>query len=229
VTNVYCDACTHSYQCPHSCPQLCKPWDNSCSAALPTSEDCLYLNIWVPEHAKTDAPIPVLFLVHGGSFITGSASVPTLTGAWLARDAGCVVVMPNYRLSVLGFLAVDEDDGNRGWGDLSAALAWVHEHIAAFSGDVGRITVMGHSAGALSAIVLAHRHPTRVRALVLQSPPALAFTEPRVSQQLAQWMAKSLGCPASSNVSVCLSSVPVRQLLGRSTHCAMLGYLPSYT
>ena len=73
-----------------------------------------------------------------------------------------VLVTTNYRLSTLGFLALDDGktNGNFGIADIIAALDWVNQHISAFGGDPGRITMFGQSAGAGS-----------VRA-ILQSPMA---------------------------------------------------------
>ena len=36
------------------------------------SEDCLYLNIWAPNSTLTGEIKPVLFFVHGGSFVGGN-------------------------------------------------------------------------------------------------------------------------------------------------------------
>src|SRR5262245_60419912 len=40
---------------------------------IPTSEDCLYLNIWVPPHAPR-ARLPVMLWSHGGQYLRGAAS-----------------------------------------------------------------------------------------------------------------------------------------------------------
>ncbi|MEG3617630.1 carboxylesterase family protein [Magnetovibrio sp. PR-2] len=87
-------------------------------------EDCLYLNIWVPQGA--DASTPIMFFIHGGAFIFGSAA----DGAWtiksvdankladvtfdpekgsyngtrFAGNQGVILVSINYRLGALGFL-----------------------------------------------------------------------------------------------------------------------------
>lgn len=63
------------------------------------SEDCLYLNVYVPDRNKGDAPIPVLFWIHGGCFLYGTGSV---FGAKYLADKDVILVTINYRLGSLG-------------------------------------------------------------------------------------------------------------------------------
>src|SRR6185436_11264543 len=123
-------------------------------------EDCLYLNVWTT--AKTaKAKQPVLLMFHGGGFAAGSASEPRTDGEWFAKQ-GIVVVEPNYRLGVFGFLAHPElgkEGGSKGAGnygmlDLAAALRWTKDNAAAFGGDPGNITINGESAGSLAVSAL---------------------------------------------------------------------------
>jgi len=76
----------------------------------------------------------------------------------LAAKSGVVVVSANYRLDVLGGLALPElrDSGDGSFGntwllDQQEALRWVQANAAAFGGDPARVTVWGESAGAFSA------------------------------------------------------------------------------
>ena len=132
---------------------------------LPTSEDCLSLNVWTPvdaEHA------PVFVWIHGGSLVAGSSREPMYDGARLAAQ-GVVVVSINYRLGVLGYLAhpdlsaesADGVSGNYGLLDQIEALRWVQRNIAAFGGDPGNVTIAGESAGALSVMYLMAAPPAR--------------------------------------------------------------------
>jgi len=126
------------------------------------SEDCLYLNVWTPA-ARAGEKLPVMFWIHGGGFQAGSASEPRQDGERLARK-GVVVVSANHRLGVFGFLAHAaltresgrNASGNYGLLDQIAALQWVHDNIAAFGGDPGKVTIFGESAGsfAVSALVV---------------------------------------------------------------------------
>lgn len=132
-------------------------------AGVPTgSEDCLYLNIWTPYIPLDPSTVsasslkPVLFWIHGGAFTSGTGSDPTFAGGNMASRGDVVVVTINYRLSTLGFLALEDGvtNGNFGVADQVAALDWVREYITAFGGDVNRITIFGQSAGAGSVRAL---------------------------------------------------------------------------
>jgi para-nitrobenzyl esterase len=122
--------------------------------APPTSEDCLYLNVWTTAESADDRR-PVMVWLYGGGFFGGAGSEPRYAGDGLARK-GAVVVTLNYRLGSLGFFAHPEltaeteehASANFGMLDAIAALQWVQRNIAAFGGDPGNVTVFGESAGA---------------------------------------------------------------------------------
>lgn len=122
------------------------------------SEDCLFLNIWTPflpkDGAKTEKKDlkPVMFWIHGGAFTSGTANDPTTDGASIASRGDVVMVAINYRLTTLGFLALNDGvtRGNYGLADQINALNWVRKNIRDFGGDPGRITIFGQSAGAAS-------------------------------------------------------------------------------
>ena len=122
------------------------------------SEDCLYLNIWVPTKPGSGKR-PVMVWIHGGGFYGGSGSQPSYDGANLSRRSVIVVTL-NYRLGVFGFFAHpeltrrDHVTGNQGLLDQVAALRWVQRNIAAVGGDPNRVTIMGESAGGESVAVL---------------------------------------------------------------------------
>ena len=133
-----------------------KPWTYEFMTHGEISEDCLFLNVWTAAKSPSERR-PVFFYIYGGAFSEGSAAVPVYDGEGLAAK-GLVVVTANYRVGVLGFLAHPElskesdarVSGNYGLFDQIAALRWVHENIAAFGGDPGRVTIAGQSAGGMS-------------------------------------------------------------------------------
>jgi para-nitrobenzyl esterase len=124
------------------------------------SEDCLYLNIWVPSR-RSAKRLPVIVWIHGGGYSNGSASMPLYWGDELAGQ-GVVVVTVAYRLGPLGFLAhpaltresLHHSSGNYGLLDQIAALEWIQRNIAAFGGDPHCVTLAGQSAGSMAVSAL---------------------------------------------------------------------------
>ena len=122
----------------------------------PQSEDCLYLNVWLPANA-TSRRLPVMVWIYGGGLSYGSAAWPWYDGSAFARQ-GTVLVSFNYRLARFGFFAhpaLSAEDpsaviGNYGFMDQIAALQWVQRNIAAFGGDPNNVTIFGESAGGRS-------------------------------------------------------------------------------
>lgn len=139
------------------CPQLPYPQGSFFSAGIaPTSEDCLYLNVWTG-NADDQARRPVMVWIHGGALTRGSGGSPWYDGRALARK-GVVVVTLNYRLGAFGYLAHPElsaeseqdASGNYGVLDQIAALRWVRANIEQFGGDPENVTIFGESAGSWS-------------------------------------------------------------------------------
>ncbi len=129
------------------------------TAPSPTSEDCLYLNVWTAAGAGDKRPVMVW--IHGGAWTRGSGATPTYDGAALAKK-GVVVVTTNYRLGPFGFLAHPEltaesahhSSGNYAILDHIAALTWVQKNIATFGGNPANVTIFGESAGSWSVNVV---------------------------------------------------------------------------
>jgi para-nitrobenzyl esterase len=125
-----------------------------------SSEDCLYLDVWVPQWPAKQA-LPVMVWLHGGSNTVGSGSQSTYGGVSLTQH-GVVLVTLNYRLGVMGFFSHPElskesahhSSGNYGLLDQLAALTWVKRNIAQFGGDPDNVTLFGESAGAIDAALL---------------------------------------------------------------------------
>lgn len=111
------------------------------------SEDCLFLNIWRPQEV-TNADLPVLVFLHGGSNKGGWPYEPNYLGARLAAK-GAIVVTIAYRLGVFGFFShPDLPNANFALLDQVAALRWIQENIADFGGDPNKVGLAGESAGA---------------------------------------------------------------------------------
>ncbi len=105
------------------------------------------LDVYVPR-APASGPRPVVVFFYGGSWKRGERSSYLFVAEALAAR-GFVVVIPDYRVfpevRYPGFVE-----------DAAAAFAWTRREIARFRGNPGELFVMGHSAGAQIATMLAY-------------------------------------------------------------------------
>ncbi|KPX75670.1 Esterase/lipase/thioesterase protein [Pseudomonas amygdali pv. photiniae] len=103
------------------------------------------LDVYTPQTKPANAPVVVFF--YGGSWNTGSKANYAFVGEALAAR-GMVVVIADYRLyPQVRYPSFLEDSAK--------ALAWAHKHAKTYGGDPDRLYVMGHSAGAYNAAMLA--------------------------------------------------------------------------
>lgn len=137
------------------CPQA--SWPRGAGMLQNSSEDCLFVNIWIPTVATKKSKLPVMVWIHGGGFVGGSGGGNGFTGASFAKQ-DVILVSFNYRLGRLGFFAFpalskenpNEYKGNYGYMDQIAALQWVQKNITEFGGDPKNVTIFGESAGGVS-------------------------------------------------------------------------------
>jgi len=117
-------------------------------------EDCLFLNLFIPE-SKPDmsSGYSVIIFIHGGGYEFGSSSL--IPGDIMAAVGSAIVVTFNYRLGIFGFLNPGDGrfPGNAGLWDQRLAIQWVHDNIRHFGGDPERVTLLGESNGAMSALI----------------------------------------------------------------------------
>ena len=139
-------------------------FQSNAASLYPQGEDCLTLNVWTAASGMRSARRPVMVWIHGGSYVSDGTANPRNWGdAFVKAHPEVVLVTINYRLGLLGFLDLSslpdgkafDRSGNLGILDQVEALRWVKRNIAAFGGDPGNVTVIGHSAGAGSVSILA--------------------------------------------------------------------------
>ncbi|KAM6182699.1 bile salt-activated lipase [Erethizon dorsatum] len=189
-------------------------------------EDCLYLNIWVPQGRKqVSEDLPVMVWIYGGAFLMGAGhganflSNYLYDGEEIATRGNVIVVTFNYRVGPLGFLSTGDANlpGNYGLRDQHMAIAWVKRNIAAFGGDPNNITIFGESAGGASVSLqtLSPYNKGLIRRAISQSGVALS---PWVIQHnplfWAQKVAKKVGCPEDdpARMAKCLKVTDPRAL-----------------
>ncbi|KAH9368631.1 hypothetical protein HPB48_004650 [Haemaphysalis longicornis] len=176
-----------------------------------STEDCLYLNVWTPAlHCNTIERCgakSVIVFFHGGGFDTGGSSYFFYDGTQLAALGDLVVVVPNYRLGVFGFLSAGHPDapGNMGLLDQLAALQWVRDNIVHFGGRPESVTLVGQSAGAMSVgfHMLSPLSRGLFRRAILQSgsPYLLQPASVKAGVERVEQLADVLGC-ADENVTL---------------------------
>ncbi|WP_084533303.1 carboxylesterase/lipase family protein [Nocardia fusca] len=214
-------AVAHGPQCPQSSPV-------PGVALQPSSEDCLSIDLYVPEHPASPT-LPVMVWLYGGAFVLGS-NAQYDSPARLVRDGQVIVAVPNYRVGPFGFLALPElaaenggATGTYGTLDQQAALRWIHDNAAAFGGDPGNVTLFGESAGGMSVCTQLASPSARglyAKAIVQSGSCArspLAPPTTQVAYQRSADYASGLGCADPATRSACLRALPVDRLLDSPT------------
>jgi acetyl esterase/lipase len=104
------------------------------------------LDVYRPSQPR-QIPAPVVVFFYGGGWGSGERGDYRFVGQFLAAR-GFTVVIPDYRVGREGVFPAFLEDGAK-------ALRWTQNHIAEHGGDPQRIFLMGHSAGAYNAVMLA--------------------------------------------------------------------------
>ena len=183
-------------------------------AEEPTSEDCLFLNVWTPSLGAGRRPVMVY--LHGGAHSHGSGSDPLYDGANLVRRGDVVVVTLNHRLAGLGYaylaqLGGPRESGNVGNLDIVLALQWVRDNIASFGGDPSRVMIFGQSGGGAKVVTLmamAEARPLFHSAATMSGQHVTAAGPVHATERARAWMAKAGAASVAE-----LSRLPVARLV----------------
>jgi len=208
------------------------------------NEDCLYLNVWVPDTVATK-PRPVMIWIHGGSNTSGSTAdfVPfpgyetsrLYDGHALAKKGDVIVVTINYRLNLFGFFGATElaaEDpsypyaGNQGLLDQRAAMMWVRDNIAAFGGDPANVTIFGESAGSFDVcahVVSPMSKGLFHRAISQSGGCTVGVQSETQAVETANIVMEALGCDTAPDKMACMRAVPTAELLDASSLVGLVG------
>uniref|UniRef100_A0A8C2E8N1 Neuroligin 2a n=1 Tax=Cyprinus carpio TaxID=7962 RepID=A0A8C2E8N1_CYPCA len=184
------------------------------------SEDCLYLNVYVPteDDIRDRRKKPVMLFIHGGSYMEGTGNM--FDASVLAAYGNVIVVTMNYRLGVLGFLSTGDQSakGNYGLLDQIQALRWLNENIGQFGGDPERITIFGSGAGAscVNLLILSHHSEGLFQRAIAQSGSAISSWS--ISYQPLKYtkiLARKVGCTYGETADLvdCLRRKNFRELV----------------
>ncbi|XP_062847631.1 thyroglobulin [Trichomycterus rosablanca] len=197
-------------------PSCLQPGDLAESGS---SEDCLYLNIFVPAGLKLPASV-LLFFHNSGS---GSGS---LDGSYLAAAGNVIVVTANFRVAAFGFLSTGSGalQENYGLQDQASALTWLHWNIALFGGDPTRVTVGADRNGAdvASLHLLSSSSSSLFHQALLMGGSAFspaAVTSRQKARTQTESLAAELSCSSSDPAQVlsCLREKPAQSVNAAQT------------
>uniref|UniRef100_A0A4W6E765 Carboxylic ester hydrolase n=1 Tax=Lates calcarifer TaxID=8187 RepID=A0A4W6E765_LATCA len=186
------------------------------------SEDCLYLNVWVPSSPRPHN-LTVMVWIYGGGFYSGSSSLDVYDGRYLAHSETVIVVSMNYRIGAFGFLALhgsSEAPGNVGLLDQRMALQWVQDNIHFFGGNPKQVTIFGESAGGASVgfhLLSPDSRPTFTRAILQSGVPNCpwASVSPAEARRRATLLGKLVGCNGGNDTELvdCLRGKTPQELI----------------
>ena len=198
--------------------KVCFQMDVLPTREMEMSENCLFLNLYVPAHR--DGVLSTIVFIHGIAFVAGTSNM--YVSNTFSAYGNVIVVTFNYRLSVFGFLSTEDTyaPGNYALWDQHLAIKWVNDNIHAFGGDPYKVTLVGSSAGAISALAqsLFIGNSGLFQRVILQSgstearPYNFNFAKPRLD---AEELGRLVGCEdmLPEQLIRCLRDVPVGKIM----------------
>ncbi|KAJ7210086.1 alpha/beta-hydrolase [Mycena pura] len=195
---------------PQQCPQNDDPPDST------FFEDCLSMILYVPVGAAagpTKSCVSTMVWIHGGSFVSGSATNPGLDGSKLAAETNAIVAVIQYRLGVLGLFPPD-GSMNLAVTDTINALAFLGQVVPSFGGDAAKITLAGQSSGAgmIRTLLATPSADALFHSAILQSDPMdYGFLSPATHTLLQGTFNDLVGCSTADTA--CQTALSVADIL----------------
>ncbi|XP_018898239.2 acetylcholinesterase [Bemisia tabaci] len=215
------------------------------------SEDCLYLNLWVPQKMRLrhrrhiHQKAPVLIWIYGGGYMTGTSTLELYDADIVAGVCNVIVASLQYRVGSFGFLylkpllpeGIEEAPGNMGLWDQAMAIKWIKDNIAAFGGDPDMLTLFGESAGGSSVNIHLISPVTKglARRGILQSGTLnmpWSYMEAEKAMQIGKILVDDCNCNSSqleenpTKVFACMRAVDAKIVSSQqwSSYFGILGY-----
>jgi len=184
------------------------------------NEDCLYLNIYVPQTEKIPSDgFPVMAWIHGGGFNVGNSGEFFYEPGFLL-DKDVILVTINYRLGIFGFLTLGNEElsGNVGLWDQLGGLKWIKKNIFHFGGNPNQVTLFGESAGgwSVSYHLASENSKDYFNAAIIQSGPLdmglIRTDQSKTIPEIHKEFVKKVGC-RYPDVMKCLQQKSVKDLM----------------
>uniref|UniRef100_A0A914ZIK3 Carboxylesterase type B domain-containing protein n=1 Tax=Parascaris univalens TaxID=6257 RepID=A0A914ZIK3_PARUN len=212
-------------------------WNSTITSNIPEftrmSEDCLTVNVFTNEKCLLDGGCAVVYMIHGGEYNFDSPMlyrIDFLVDNFLPEERSVLVVTVTYRLGSFGFLNLSPNlkssaVKNAGLLDMIEGLRWVQKEISNLGGNPNRVTLMGHSSGAVNAHQLTVSPLTEGlfhRAIIMSALLGIPIP-PNNGERVSKQFAAAAGCAgenfhnkdaeAVENVLNCLRKVDAKKLL----------------
>ncbi|XXY49363.1 alpha/beta hydrolase [Sorangium sp. So ce269] len=128
----------------------------------------LHLDLY--RRADAPGPLPIVVVIHGGSWNSGDSSQLAWLNGYLAAR-GLAVAAINYRLAPRHTFPAQRDD-------VLAAVTWLQENAARLELDPSRVALLGRSAGGQLALLAAYTagDPAIRGAVALYAPSDLNWS-----------------------------------------------------
>ncbi|KAF7424798.1 hypothetical protein PC9H_010109 [Pleurotus ostreatus] len=226
-------------QCPQALPNTTVPDTFPLSGSSMGTEDCLFLNVFIPRDRPRNKKLPVIAWIHGGGYSLGNAS--SYDGTKLIRESNdaVIVVSIQYRLGIFGFLSSTKirENGalNAGLLDQEFALQWIQSNIDRFGGDPGQVTIWGVSAGAGSVLqhIVARNgatNPPLFRAAMTSStflPSQYHFDDP-IPETIYSSVVSNAGCATAGDTLACLRGANTTTLQAANVAACRSGFFGTF-
>jgi carboxylesterase type B len=161
--------------------------------------------------------LPVVVYLHPGLNTFGDKETYD-PKYWMDEDV--VVVVPNWRQSLFGFLSTNDmyAPGNQGIRDQQYALKWIKQNIENFGGDKSRVTLVGSSTGGSDAII--HTLSPQSKGLIsnvvaMGGSPLSRHSMIRKPITQAKKLGEQVGCPTDSSQALvmCLKQKDAKEIV----------------
>ncbi|XP_047353460.1 cholinesterase-like [Vespa velutina] len=186
------------------------------------SEDCLFLNIFVPDGKRPPEGWPVMVWFHSGDFNTGTPKI--WDASIFVTKQKVLVITVAYRLNILGFFTTTDGEapGNYGMFDQIAALDWIKKNIEHFEGSPTNVIIYGHSSGAI-CVGLHMMSPLSKgkfsKAIAMSGDAIGSVGSPQTELPVVDFIAEKFGCyrHPTTKLMECLRRVDVLVLVSLSS------------